>query len=529
MKALYYACVAMKCILSKLRVFMALIQGNTREYKGIATWQIVFLVSTILLGVVFYIMVFIFPRPFWIYETDVEVDFIFRSLALRNGVFVPHGFGVLVDVIGSILMRFFNGSAGFVFASYLVGFIWMAFGLFLFSKNFLKNLSAPLALSVILFFFLNPTARVFMFYWSADMFVFTFAICALTLFWESLHCDSKRMYFYTGLVCALAVAVKTYLFALVIVLPLGYFFRSFTLKNNINDVLRFGIGAVLGILVGFAVFMNSLKEIVFQVFGGVRHVSPLKTILNNVSMLAEKTPVWSSAIIVLSVIFLVFFLRIRKKADINKPYKIFFGVLLTALFLSGAAAFIKPYSSFDDSEAGVALRFFLPVAIYATFCLSILIATLNNRINLLLQYLFAIVIFISFGFKVYDDVSYRRSLVTEKRNIQQIIQNEVNDFSMRRKYKPRAYYGTTMSAANFADWAYEHFFHTTYRFAVARLGLFPNKSGEDLDLLNDINNFDLIVVNQSNADEFMKFKKDILLLDKYRMFQKEHLFFFEKL
>lgn len=481
-------------------------------------------------------------RPYWVASTDVEWDFLFRGLAIAQGHFFPHGFGVLVDVTGgafaALLSLDLTRMGTFVAMLRGVGLLVTLGAGALFVRTRMRSLSTPLGLAIFLFIFLNPSARLYLPYWSADMLVVPFAIFAFVSFERSLRPGYRVRRWpllWAGVWGGLAIALKPYLFVLVASGGIVYLVRYVVQKRNKPDEQRmafvylaytYGVGLIVGGVIGFLPFVNNPHFIVGFFLERATGSSLGEIFSHNLGVLISAAPLWAFAVFVVEVWLLALFPRLVCKRGMQDVLTLQALFTMIAIALGTMFALVQPNAGAFNQQAGVAVRFFLPVAFYVVVGVSVLVqwyvAHLLRRWAALMLCVVALLLVVSMR----QDYLEQRAILTRAKQVRAVLTRQIEEFTARRGRPPQILLGDIpipVVALSTGDQ------YTQGMFRKEIAALYPYEGYKNFSsplIFNELVGYDLLIVRREEVR-----LEDLHLLRKagYQGIAEDTLFVFERI
>lgn len=371
------------------------------------------IIGSILVGALWLFEIIFLHRPYWILETDVEMDFLFRGLAVSRGLFFDHAFGVPVDILGGLILRVaqidLHNIERFFPIAYGVGLIGLMVGVLLMAKHIMKTIPLVWGLSALLLFFLHPSARAYMQYWSAEMFVFPLGCLAIICFRKSLEpTASQQTYLWTGLSVGLLIALKTYFIMLAVACAMVYVLSLLHRRlPKFPSWLAYVMGLSIGSFFGLLAFMNNPRNIIGAVLFRARVNSISDLFSLNFSVLIFQDRLWLVIFGILTVVLLVTLISMVRKKEFGSPLSLFMAAMLLSMVLTTAAALIQVNSGTVTQPPGFALRFFLPVALFMSFGLAAL-GQYYAHLRLRFAALFMLILMAITGVRLFQDFSFHQ-------------------------------------------------------------------------------------------------------------------------
>jgi hypothetical protein len=476
----------------------------------------------LLIFIVWYFDIFILKRPYWIATTDVEMDFLFRSLAISSGHFFKHGFGLFVDFLGGVIAFVMGAQVSnfqpFLKVVYSFGLIASIAGILLVQRKFSEKLSLSFFLIAVVVFLINPSVRLYMGYWSAEMFVPFFGILAVLFLINSLESISWRKLFWSGFFGGFAMSIKPYFIPFIFASCVGYFWvwraqsvGAKSVKNFIKFVFPYLLGFFVAVVIGFMPFINGVRATAWAMFYGVREQSLIDIMRINAEVFIKSDLPWF--LLTLVVLFALVFTLInmkKQKKDIDDEVLIIFVIALSIL-LTLLLTFVKGGGGALSQSPGGALRFLLPIAIYELFAivfLSRIYARFIKRSGIVVL-IASLSLFLVW--EMTNDLNWMVNAKTVDSNIRNAIDLNESDFLNRKGYAPRVLF-RDVNVPVVALYGGDRYVQGFFSRDIAKI--FPNERYKNLTYpleSSDINGADIFVYTNETFKE--KDKKSFLEAD----------------
>lgn len=195
-----------------------------------SSWMPFAVVAGLLSGLWAYKML-LHPRPFWAAETDLEMDFFFRSLRFAAGhpAFMTLHPGTPVELLGALIITVFRTQPQdiqrFLAIGYWVGLAATLVALGVTAKGPSRALPVWLGTAVLAAPFVNDASLIYLGYWGSEMLLVPGGLIAWWALWRAslgrtpLH---PRAVATAGVLCGLLCAIKIIYIPLVVAATVGF-------------------------------------------------------------------------------------------------------------------------------------------------------------------------------------------------------------------------------------------------------------------------------------------------------------------